>query len=221
MHRQCAGRTHLHALAAVNTVGISQFFPIGRGDQRMESTVFLRKDVDSLNLIADLHTTPAQNTFLRIPHDGRGTPVLLLMAELLVIADVQMHTNILRYLLQIAFSILRTYKTFLRMSRKNQFQNISSRFQYLRGCRLHDHSLRNRCTARGRKKSLSFYLNHTDTADRLDAQILMIAESRNVDTGFLRRLEDRRSFLHLYRLSVDCQMYHHASLPPLRSNRPA
>ena len=159
--------------------------------------------------------------FLRIPHDGRGTPVLLLMAELLVIADVQMHTNILRYLLQIAFSILRTYKTFLRMSRKNQFQNISSRFQYLRGCRLHDHSLRNRCTARGRKKSLSFYLNHTDTADRLDAQILMIAESRNVDTGFLRRLEDRRSFLHLYRLSVDCQMYHHASLPPFRSNRPA
>lgn len=88
----------------------------------MESTVFLRKDIDSLNLIADLHTTPAQNTFLRIPHDGRRTPVLLLMAELLVIADVQMHTNILRYLLQIAFSILRTYKTFLRMSRK-----ISSR----------------------------------------------------------------------------------------------
>ena len=188
MHRQCSGRTHLHALAAVNTIGISQFFPIGRGNQRMESTVFLRKDVDSLNLIADLHTTPAQNTFLRIPHDGRRTPVLLLMAELLVIADIEVHSDILRYLLQVAFSVLRTYEAFLRMSRKNQFQNISSRFQYLRGGRLHDHSLRNRCAARRRKQSLSFYLDHADAADRLDAQILMITESRNVDTGFFRRL---------------------------------
>ena len=85
---------------------------------------------------------------------------------------------------------------------------------------LHDEILRRTKEISG-KVYLFFYLNHTDTADRLDAQILMIAESRNVDTGFLRRLEDRRSFLHLYRLSVDCQMYHHASLPPLRSNRPA
>lgn len=134
------------------------------------------------------------------------------MAELLVIADIEVHSDILRYLLQIAFSVLRTYEAFLRMSRKNQFQNISSRFQYLRGCRLHDHSSETGVLhAVGR--SLCPSTSTTDTADRLDAQILMIAESRNVDTGFLRRLEDRRSFLHLYRLSVDCQMYHHASLP--------
>ena len=104
---------------------------------------------------------------------------------------------------------------------EQKLQGFPAGIQYLWGVGFNFHAFTDGVYTGRHQASGSFHFHHADAADRLDAQILMITESRNVDTGFFRRLEDRRSFLHLYRLPVDCQMYHHASLPPLRSNRPA
>ena len=96
------------------------------------------------------------------------------MADLCVIADIEVHAEILSDLLEITFSALRTDETILRMSCKDQLQDISARLQDLRGRRLNDHALSDRGAAGSRKKSLSFHLHHADAADRLNAQVLMV-----------------------------------------------
>ena len=108
----------------------------------MEAAVLPGEYVHLLDLVADLKTSSAENTELRIPHDGGGTPVVRLAAETLVVAVFVVQSQGLGKLLEVAFPVFRADQTVLWVPREDELQKVASRLQHFRGGSVDHHALR-------------------------------------------------------------------------------
>ena len=111
----------------------------------MEAAVLPGENIHLLDLVADLKTSSAENTELRIPHDGGGAPVVRLAAEPLVVAVFVVQSQGLGELLEVAFPVFRADQTVLRVPREDELQKVAPGFQHFRGGGVDHHALGDRC----------------------------------------------------------------------------
>ena len=76
------------------------------------------------------------------------------------------------------------------------------------GVRPDFHVVRNRCGAGGNQLGSAFDLNKAHAATAFDADVGMVAITRDLDADVVRQLNDRSSFFGLVHLAINRDLRH-------------
>jgi len=198
MFAQSTCRTNCYALSAICAFTVSKV-PFKCGSNHcIETSLNCTKGSNCLNIVTNVFTSAAKDTFVHISNNGSCN----LFCSLRQFAACKRHLPYIEPLskfLQFAFSGLRANKTLVRVVRKNKLSNNSSGIQNSCCAGAYNHPFCTCCCTSRCKilSSLNFY-NANSAGCRIALYCCSfhvdVAKSRNINANFLCSIKDDRSF---------------------------
>ena len=207
-------RTMGDALSAESTPGVLQTIHIPHIHRGLRAGVHHVPDMGVLDLVADLDTAHALDALVIFPDQGKCLRALLPGQHLLKghAEDVE----VIGHPLERTVAGAGADGTVGVVLRQDQLHIGLPGISGLPGIGADHHALRHRVVAGREEPVIALHLHHADTAGTDFIDLLQKAKCGDADSRLCSRIQYGGSLRYGNRLSVNCTIYHFASLPPLK-----